>query len=66
MLTRPLPQLQEPILLKVLVFENFGGFNVLAQSALTLSYTGFFGLAGHGGGGGGGWNPPHLYNFSSI
>ena len=31
---------------------------------------GFFGLAGHGGGGGGGggggWNPPHLYNFSSI
>ena len=32
---------------------------------LTLSYKGFFGLAGHGGGGGG-WNPSHLYNFSSI
>ena len=37
---------------------------VLAQRE-PQSYTGFFGLAGHGGGGGG-WNPPHLYNFSSI
>ena len=35
---------------------------------MDLPYTGFFELAchGEGGGGEGGWNPPHLYNFSSI
>ena len=41
--------------------------NSLLLITLTLSYTGVFGLTGHGGGGGEGrWNPPHLYNFSSI
>ena len=41
--------------------SNFSCSAQVGSDNLTLSYTGFFGLAGHEGGGGGVWNPTHTF-----